>query len=211
MQVVDASGKPASGLRIQYACVSAACNYGRANAGTDADGMFTLPAVEEYYGTSWITVQFVGEAMKELDFHLLATDPPKPVVTWIQGAHLVPVAGDNQNRPREGNDVPGGNAEFDPMAVRLTAPDGTPIANAPIHFQCEKVKTFSSRTFFACQFIASEAEKGDIDINTDGNGVATLNRINGTGLHFYYNVGTHTMQATYGSVASYTFHFTVSR
>lgn len=213
IQVTDASGHPVPGVRVWYGCVSAACDYANTpQYTTDGNGMFTLPGFVEYYGSGWITLQFVGPTMQSADAHELAVDPPKPAVTWVPGAKLVAVAGDNQSRPRTGREVPGGIASFGPMAVRLTAPDGTPVPNAPIQFACEKpTRYWDPHDDFACQFTPSGAENGTMTLYTDANGVATLNRMGGSSLNFYYNTGRHWVRATYGNIAAYTLHFSVTQ
>jgi len=206
IEVTDRNGRPAPNVRVWYGCVHAACNYGNTpQYQTDGNGRFTLPSVSEYYGTGWFTVRFDGEVLQPVEFHLQAVDPPHAPVTWVKGARLVAVSGDNQRQPRAGNQVGGGIARFDPMAVRLVGPNGAPIANAPVHFNCGRDRNWS------CQLTPSGAENGQMSINTDGNGVATLNRMGGKSLSFYYAAGSRTMQVSYGNIAALTLHFTVTK
>jgi hypothetical protein len=182
-----------------------ACNFGNASLSTDGNGMFSVASVSAYYGTGTLTVQFVGDTLQETDFHLTVTDPPAQQVTWVQGAKLTAVSGDYQVHPRQGNAVQGGIATFSPMAVKLTDPSG-----APITFACQKPPYPQQvNNFWACQLTPSGAENGTMSLNTDANGVATLNQMGGNALQFYYDDGTFTMTTSYGSIASYTMHFIV--
>jgi hypothetical protein len=206
IQVVDANGRPASGIRIWYRCINAACNLGSPqNDATDGNGHYTLLSVDEYYGAGGFAVEFVGERLQAVQAHLVSFDQPRSTSPLVKGAKLTVVAGGNQHVPRSGNQVPGGVAKFAPMAVRLVGPDGKPVANAPIHFNCGR------NVNWACQLTPSGAENGQMDIYTDGNGVATLNKMGGNALEFYYAAGPRQVHVTYGNIASVTIHFTVTR
>jgi hypothetical protein len=214
--VTDLSGKPASGVRVDWICAAPgqmACQLDpaggqSATSTSDGSGHVTLNAmggksVSTYYATGAFAINVSGPTLKPIAFHLTAVNPPPVAVTYVSGAKLAVTSGNDQTRDRNGSGVPGGIATFGALQVKLTNASGAPIANAPVVFSCHVPGSW------ACQFDPSGADRGTMSVNTDANGLATLNRMGGNGASLYYGSGAFTITAAYGSIASTTFNLTV--
>ncbi|HEY5306123.1 MAG TPA: hypothetical protein VIJ52_05575, partial [Pseudolabrys sp.] len=201
----DAAGKGIANAPVTFRCnhdPAMACQLtppgtdnGTLMVKTNSNGIASLDqmlgkSIQTYYqdGSFTVTASYRNRAVT---FNLSMVPPKRAPVGWVTGATLTVVAGANQRVIRRT-----ARAHFGPMAVRLVGPNGKPVAHAPIHFNCGDS--------VACQLTASGVDHGELDVMTDGNGVATLDRIDGGSLIFWHRqdqqqgvgVGTHTMRAT---------------
>ncbi len=202
--VANQSGNPAANTNVGYLCVQPnfMCNFPAVGSmTTDSNGHFTISGLTAVYATGALTVQFTGATFNAVNFNLNAVDPP---LTWVTGAQLTVVSGNNQSVARTGTEVPGGIATFRPISVKVTAPDGTPVVRGQVTFQCQVSGNM------ACQLTPGGEDYGTVWIMTDSNGVAELNAMNGS-MNVYYAAGAFTMKVSYGSIASMTLHFTVTQ
>ena len=173
---------------------------------TDGGGVATLNAmggssVSCYYADGPFTVlaSVAGVPPVTFSMNVVPAPPPPP----LQGAVVTIVSGDRQSVPRTGNSIPGGTANFAPLQVAVKAAEGRPVPNIPVSFD----QGSGSRTM-AVQLDPSGA--APVTVNTDGNGVATLNRMQGYGVSCYYGQGPFTVTATAPGGAQAIFSLTVA-
>jgi hypothetical protein len=171
---------------------------------TDAGGIAILNAmggssVSCYYADGPFTVlaSIAGLAPVTFSLNVVPAPPPAP----LQGASVTIVSGDHQSVPRTGFSIPGGSADFGPLQVLVKAADGRPVANVPVSFN-------KGSGSMAVQIDPSGATP--VAVNTDGNGVATLNRMQGYGVTCYYDQGPFTVTATVPGGAQTVFSLTVA-
>ncbi|MFI5350011.1 MAG: hypothetical protein ACHQ2Z_10740 [Elusimicrobiota bacterium] len=208
----NAAGKPIAGARVNFLCQTPnqgmACQLSPAGdasalANTDANGVATLNqmggnSVTVYYASGKFTIQAAADGAKPVSFSLEAQDAPPPPAP-IANAVMTGVSGDAQTAARLHTASGIDTAEFGPLSVKLTN-NGQPLANVQVTWSCAHPGAM------ACQSEPSGASP--IVTNTDGNGVATLNKMGGKSVSAYYGDGAITMTASYGK-ASVPFHLTV--
>ena len=205
--VTDLKGNPAGGVRVGVGCEGngMACDISLTDSlFTDGNGHLTIHGMRVYYATGQANLIIEGDDIQKLEIAEYVTDPAPERATWVKGAKLTVTGGANQTGALIGNDPPGGAAGLAPISVKLTAPDGSPIANAPVTFHCNKGRG-------ACQFTPSGAEWGTMDVHTNDQGIATLAAMGGDSLSFYYATGTFSLTVSYGSIASVNIPFTVTK
>jgi hypothetical protein len=213
VSVKDGGTRPLANVAVMFTCQRLAPGYCLMDPNasvtmntlvvhTDANGVATLDrardlwnsptpssvAVYDSWGPFTVTAQYGSHTAT---FHLTALPDP-----WT----LSIASGDNQKLPR--TTKPGGEfptADFAPLQVAVKDNAGKPLGGVPVRFIC------SHPAAMACQIdpIAS-----DTTVMSDGNGIATLQKMAGKSISAYYLDGPVTIGATYGS-ASTTFHLTV--
>ena len=173
---------------------------------TDNGGVATLNAmggssVSCYYADGPFTVvaSVAGVAPVTFSLNVVPAAPPPP----LTGASVTIVSGNHQSVPRTGLSIPGGTANFAPLQVLVKSADGRPVPNAPVSFN-----KGSGSGSMAVQMDPSGATP--VTVNTDGNGIATLNRMQGYGVSCYYDQGPFTVTATVPGGAQTIFSLTVA-
>jgi hypothetical protein len=203
IHVTDLNGNPAPNVKVGYGCGGALCNLPPTEpTTTDSNGNLMVSGMTVMGAPGPLSVQFSGDTLNGVSFSLNAVDSP---VTWVPGAQLAIVSGNNQSAARTGTEVAGGIASFAPISVKITAPDGTPVTQGRVTFLCHA--TGQS----ACQMSPGGGDYNGVWVMTDGNGVATLNGMGNSSIHYYYGAGAFTVTISYGSIASVTVHLTVTQ
>ncbi len=204
VSLTDNAGKPVSGATVNFVCEAPsamACQLdpggGGVAATTDTRGVATLNrmggnSVSVYYASGDFQVTAAADNAPAVTFHLKALDappPPPPIASAIMSV----VAGDKQTAARMPTSSGIAVAKFDPLQVRVTA-NGKPLAGVEVTWTCEHPAQM------ACQ---SEPSGASPTVTlTDGNGVATLNKMDGKSVDIYYADGTVTMTASYGKASA---------
>ncbi len=217
--VSDTAGKPVSDARVDWVCAGASaaqeCQLTTAGASsasstTDAAGHAILNQMGgksacTYYANGPATVTASGPTTTSVFFTLTTTAEVAPTAPRvITSAAFTVDGGNNQNVARTGTAVPGGIASFAAISVKLATNTGAPLANVPITFVCHVPHAW------ACQFDPSGADHGTYTVNTDANGIATMNRIGGNAMSVYYGSGGFFVTAAYGT-RTITFSETVAK
>lgn len=170
------------------------------------DGVATLDqmggnSVNCYYDQGPFQIFATAEGGKTATFNLMVGPTPPPPVN--PGATVSVVSGDGQHVARSGLDVPGGQANFAPLAVCVRDTNGQPLANTRVQWAAG---THPSQ--MAVQLDPSGAD-GKTTV-TGPDGTATLNSMGGNSVTCYYAEGPFSIVASVaGGLTSATFNLTV--
>ena len=211
--LTDNAGKPVTGADVAFVCGSKpsgmACQLSPAGGGgvrvkTDAKGIATLNqmggnSASAYYASGKMPIVASADLAPPVTFNLTVLDavgPPPPVA----GAKMTVVSGDGQKAPRLNKAGGPPSATFAPLQVKVTDAGGKPLGGVQVTWTCAKPGQM------ACQSEPSGASPTVTP--TDGNGVATLNKMGGNSVSAYYADGAIKMTASYGA-ANVAFNLTV--
>jgi len=171
----DASGAPLAGEAVAWSVGETPANMGiqldphgttPVITTTDEHGVATLDrmrgsALSAFYDSGAFVLEArYGRAVAAA--HLVVA-PPLALTTKIMG-------GDNQSVARTGSRVPGGEARFAPLEVRVRDSLGEPAAGVKVVF------TAQGPTSMMIQLTPGQDE---VDLVTDAEGRATLDRMDG--------------------------------
>jgi hypothetical protein len=205
--------KPVAGARVDFTCktpqgmVCTIFPVGRGGpyAVTDANGLATLNrlggnSIDIVYASGKFQVVATAAGAQPVTFNLEAIDelPPPPAVA---NATMTILSGDGQKSPAMAQPTGIATAQFDALSVVVKA-NGKPLPGVRVSWTCDPPAKMK------CQAQPSAASP-TITL-TDGNGVATLNKMRGKSITAYY-AKAHAaiaMTASYGK-ASAVFHLTV--
>ena len=202
--LTDDTGKPLSGQQVNFTTPGSAMAVDMDPTAavhsfmkiTGNDGTATLSSVSAYYsdGTFTITASY-GTASAVIT---------GTVSSAYQSPYKISIySGDNQSAVRTGTVVFGGMAQFGPMQVKVVnAANGTPAAGVPVGF--------SGTGAGGAMAVQVNPNANSTVVNTDNNGIATLNAMGGHSVTAYYAEGPATVTAQLTGGTSVTFHLTVS-